>query len=149
MNRHEMKRVLARAEVLCAERGVRLTDQRKLLLQFLLEAEKPLSAYDLLDKMRESIKKPAPPTVYRALEFLLEQGLIHKIESLHAYVSCAHPDHPHASQFLICAQCGDVAEVEDEAISERLMEASRAVGFKTDRPVVEIMGTCSDCVEKG
>jgi Fur family transcriptional regulator, zinc uptake regulator len=98
--------------------------------------------------MRSVVKNPAPPTIYRALDFLLEQGLVHKLESLHAYVGCAHPDHPHASQFLICDNCGEVTEVEDTSVAKSLKAASKAVGFRTKRPIVELLGTCAHCSAK-
>jgi Fur family zinc uptake transcriptional regulator len=82
------------------------------------------------------------------LDFLLEQGLVHKLESLHAYVGCAHPDHPHASQFLICDDCGEVVEVEDPTVAKSLNAAGQAIGFRTKRPVVELLGTCSHCIAK-
>lgn len=145
MDNRELNRILRQADTLCRERGVRLTDQRKTVLRLLCESEKPLSAYELLDLMRESVENPAPPTVYRALDFLLEQGLAHKLESIHSYIGCSHPDHPHASQFLICADCGEVAEVEDPDIANSLQAAGKAAGFKTDRPVVELLGTCAQC----
>ncbi|MET0067046.1 MAG: transcriptional repressor [Candidatus Thiodiazotropha sp.] len=145
MNEQAIQRVMARAETLCRERGVRLTPQRSRVLQLLIAAEKPLSAYDLLERLRGSVKNPAPPTVYRALDFLMEQGLIHKLESIHAYVGCTHPEHPHAGQFLICAECGEVAEVEDPRVTESLQAAGQAQGFRTHRPVVELLGTCADC----
>lgn len=148
MNNKKVLKVLERAELLCKERGVRLTEQRKKVLQLLCASDKPLSAYELLDDMRDFIKNPAPPTIYRALDFLLEQGLAHKLESLHAYVGCAHPDHPHVSQFLICDSCGEVAEVEDPNIAESLEAAGNAIGFQTKRPVVELLGTCAQCVAK-
>jgi Fur family zinc uptake transcriptional regulator len=143
-----VNRVLKRAEALCRERGVRLTDQRKTVLRLLCLSDKPLSAYELLDRMRGVVKNPAPPTVYRALDFLLEQGLVHKLESLHAYVGCTHPDHPHASQFLICDDCGEVAEVEDASVAESLTAAGEAIGFRTKRPIVEVLGTCAQCNAK-
>ena len=148
MDRKQLSQVLQRAEALCRERGVRLTDQRKTVLRLLCESERPLSAYELLDRLRDSVRNPAPPTVYRALDFLLEQGLVHKLESLHAFVGCAHPEHPHASQFLICADCGEVAEVEDPSIARSLQAAGKAAGFRTKRPVVELLGTCAQCAEK-
>lgn len=107
-----------------------------------------MSAYDLLERMRSIIENPAPPTVYRALDFLLEQGLVHKLESLHAYVGCTHPEHPHASQFLICGDCGEVAEVEDPSVISSLKAAGKSVGFRIKRPVVELLGTCAQCAAK-
>jgi len=148
VDRKELTRVLDRAEALCRERGVRLTEQRKTVLQLLCVSDKPLSAYELLDRMRDTIRNPAPPTVYRALDFLLEQGLVHKLESLHAFIGCTHPDHPHASQFLICDECGEVTEVEDPGVSESLKAAGKAVGFQAKRPVVEVLGTCGQCRAK-
>jgi Fur family zinc uptake transcriptional regulator len=148
MNNKALSHILEQAEALCQERGVRLTEQRKTVLQLLCMSDKPLSAYELLDRMRDVVKNPAPPTVYRALDFLLEQGLVHKLESLHAYVGCTHPDHPHASQFLICDDCGEVAEVEDPSVSKSLQAASKAAGFRTKRPIVEVLGTCAQCITK-
>ena len=148
MNNKALEDVLQRAEALCHERGVRLTEQRKSVLKLLCASEKPLSAYELLDLMRGVVKNPAPPTVYRALDFLLEQGLVHKLESLHAYVGCAHPEHPHASQFLICDDCGEVSEVEDPSVAKSLKAAGKAIGFRTKRPVVELLGTCAQCIAK-
>ena len=148
MNNNELTQVLERAEALCRQRGVRLTAQRRTVLQILCVSDKPLSAYELLDRMRGVVKNPAPPTVYRALDFLLEQGLVHKLESLHAYVGCAHPYHPHASQFLICDDCGEVAEVEDPSVVKSLNAAGNAIGFRTKRPVVEVQGTCAQCSAK-
>ena len=107
-----------------------------------------MSAYEILDLMRSSTRSPAPPTVYRALEFLQEQGLVHKLETLHAFVGCSHPEHPHASQFLICGDCGEVNEIENEAITKSLLSAEKAARFTTDRPVVELLGKCAECAGK-
>ncbi len=148
MTNKQLTHVLERAEALCLERGVRLTEQRKAALRLLCMSDKPLSAYELLDRMRGVVRNPAPPTVYRALDFLLEQGLVHKLESLHAYVGCTHPDQPHARQFLICDDCGDVAEFEDPSVAKSLEAAGKAIGFRTHRPVVEVLGTCAQCTAK-
>jgi Fur family zinc uptake transcriptional regulator len=148
VNSERVDRVLTRAEALCRERGVRLTEQRKTVLRLLCASDKPLSAYELLDRMRGVLKNPAPPTVYRALDFLLGQGLVHKLESLHAYIGCTHPDHPHASQFLICDGCGEVTEVEDAGVAESLLAAGQARGFCAKRPIVEVLGTCARCSAK-
>ena len=149
VNSKALSRILKRAEALCRERGARLTEQRKAVLQLLCVSDKPLSAYELLERMRGVVRNPAPPTVYRALDFLLEQGLAHRLESLNAYVGCAHPDHPHASQFLICDDCGDVAEVEDPIVARSLKAAGKEIGFRTRRPVVELLGTCAQCISEG
>lgn len=145
LDRKKLADVLHRAEQLCSERGARLTTQRRTVLELLCASDKPLSAYEILDRMRVTTKNPAPPTVYRALEFLLDQGLVHKLESLHAFVGCSHPAHPHSSQFLICSNCGEVSEMESEAIVQSLHAAEKATGFKTKHPVVELLGTCLEC----
>ena len=145
MDKRQLALWMRRAETLCKQHGARLTEQRRAVLRLLFESPKPLSAYELLDRLRGTLHNPAPPTVYRALEFLLEQGLVHKLESLHAYIGCTHPDHPHAGQFLICAECGEVAELEDPHLADSLKTAGRAVGFRTKRPVVELLGTCAEC----
>jgi Fur family zinc uptake transcriptional regulator len=148
VNKKELNQVLKRAEELCVERGTRLTDQRKTVLRLLCASDKPITAYDLLEQLREEIRNPTPPVVYRALDFLLEQGLVHKLESLHAFIGCTHPDHPHASQFLICDDCGEVAEVEDSSVASSLKAAGKSIGFRTKRPVVELLGTCAQCTRK-
>lgn len=148
MNKKEFNRVLKLAEDLCKQRSKQLTEQRKTVLRLLCISDKPVSAYDLLDQLRGEIKNPTPPVVYRALDFLLEQGLAHKLESLHAYIGCTHPDHPHASQFLICDDCGEVAEVENPTVAESLETASQSIGFQTKQTVVEILGTCAKCKTK-
>ncbi len=140
--------ILARAEQLCRARGVRLTVQRKAILQLLLASDKPLSAYDLLARMRNLGKAPAPSIAYRALDFLLEQGLVHKLESLHVYVGCVHPEQPHISPFLICADCGTVNEIEDPTLNQSLLAIGNAAGFQTRRPVIELLGSCAQCVGK-
>jgi len=136
---------LARAERLCRARRVRLTPQRATVLRLICEAERPLSAYEILDRMPVGKRRPAPPTVYRALDFLLEQGLIHKLESLHAYVGCHHPEHPHAGQFLICTDCGQVDEVCTGPLDDGIARMAEQTGFHTQRPIVELLGRCAHC----
>lgn len=148
MDKAEVSQVLAYAEHICQERGVRLTTQRRVVFRLLCESNKPLGAYELLELMRDVMKTPAPPTVYRALDFLCKQGLIHKLESLNAFVCCTHPKRAHTGQFLICGDCGEVAEVEDPSVAESLQAAGKAAGFRTQRRVVELLGVCADCSEK-
>lgn len=138
---------LAEAEVICATRGARMTSLRQRVLGLVLETGRPASAYDLLDRLRVHHKGAAPPTVYRALDFLLEQGLIHKVERLSAYIGCvhAHGVEHHAAQFLICRQCGRVDELEDAAISAALDEAASRLGFRAHGSTIEIEGICAAC----
>lgn len=142
-----LERALAQAHRLCRARGVRLTPQREAVLSLVLGADRPLSAYEILEHMPATPRRPAPPTVYRALDFLLEQGLVHRLESLHAFVGCLHPEHPHNGQFLICTDCGKVAELCEPQIDQSLRKAVDASGFRTQRPVVELLGTCASCRE--
>ena len=121
--------VLDRAAKVCAERGVRLTAQRTQVLELVAGAKNPVSAYDILEEMQGDGPRLAPTTVYRALDFLLEQGLVHKLESLHAFVTCDHPDQPHDSQFFICADCGEVDEVEHPKVSSSLAKAEAGTGL--------------------
>lgn len=136
------------AEGLCRDKGARLTPQRRKVLQLILEAGRPLSAYEILDRMQRGPRRPAPPTVYRALDFLLEQGLIHRIESLHAFVGCSHPAHPHAGQFLICTGCGQVDELCETHLGRTLEQEIRRTGFRPQRQVIELLGRCAACARR-
>ena len=98
-----------------------------------------------MDALRDGPRVVAPPTVYRALDFLLEQGLIHKLESLHAYVGCSHPDRPHLAGFMICLHCRGATEIEDSEVERRLECLASGSGFAACRRVVELVGTCAGC----
>ena len=144
--------LLSQAEALCTARGVRLTELRRHVLGLVLDSERPAGAYDMLERLRPDHKGAAPPTVYRALEFLLEQGLIHKVERLSAFVGCVHGmdehghDEAHNAQFLICTGCGRVAELNDHSIGHSLQQAASKTGFRINRSVVEADGLCAACV---
>lgn len=127
--------------------GVRFTDLRRDVLRLILSGPGPLTAYALLDQLRATRRAAAPPTVYRALEFLLAQGLVHRVERLQAFVVCDEAAaHSHAAQFLICRTCGAVDEVDDRAISDALGHAAAAKGFTPAHATVEVEGTCAACV---
>lgn len=142
---------LALAEANCSARGIRLTDSRRLILGLLLEAERPLGAYGLLERLQTATRHAvAPPTVYRALGFLVGQGLVHRIERLDAFVACSAVAagggaHAHAHQFLVCRRCGRAEEVCDPAISLALSRAASRAGFAPDRATVEVEGECARC----
>jgi Fur family zinc uptake transcriptional regulator len=138
--------LLARADVICDGRGVRLTDLRRQVLGLILDRGAPTGAYDLLDQLRSTRHSAAPPTVYRALEFLQEQGLVHKLESLSAFVGCiAEEDHDHAAQFLICRTCGRVTELEDHELAHALEDAANRLGFRVGKATIEAEGQCATC----
>jgi Fur family zinc uptake transcriptional regulator len=124
-----------------------LTKNQTLVLGALTQADGPLSAYTILDRLRGDGFR-APLQVYRALEKLLEAGLVHRLESLNAFIACAHPHcHEHDMiAFAICGDCGQVNEFTDDAIQERLGVWSAANGFKTDRTIIEIRGHCASCL---
>lgn len=124
-----------------------LTKNQTLVLGALTKADGPLSAYTILDQLRGDGFR-APLQVYRALEKLLEAGLVHRLESLNAFIACAHPHcHEHDMiAFAICSDCGQVNEFTDDAIQERLGVWSAANGFKTDRTIIEIRGHCASCL---
>jgi Fur family zinc uptake transcriptional regulator len=137
---------LARAESECVRRGVRLTDVRRDVLRLILQAGEPVGAYALLDGLKALTGGGKPPTVYRALDFLLAQGLIHRVERLNAFVGC-HDEaaHAHAAQFLICRQCGRATEIEDKAVEAAIEAATNAAGFTPSRATVEVEGVCGAC----
>jgi Fur family zinc uptake transcriptional regulator len=136
---------LTRAETLCRERGARLTDVRRKVLALVWQSHAPVGAYALLSRLNARGGRVAPIAVYRALDFLMEQGLVHRIASLNAYIGCAHAGHDHAAQFLICRACGTAAELENAALSKALAHAVAGRGFAVDQQIVEITGTCAHC----
>ena len=140
-----VRSALARAEQICASRGVRLTDIRRQVFELVWQSHSPVGAYDVLERLSDGVRKAQPPTVYRALEFLLAQGLIHRIESLNAYIGCAEPDVDHDGQFLICRDCGRAAELIDRTIDAAIGKGARAVGFCIEHPTVELEGVCAQC----
>lgn len=136
---------LDRAAEACARQGAQLTELRRRVLRLILEADAAQTAYQLLDRLKETRKGAVPPTVYRALDFLMEQRLVHKLERLNAFVPCVESGHEHPAQFLICGQCGTVTEIEDEAAASALEHAAEREGFHPRNTVVEIEGTCAAC----
>jgi Fur family transcriptional regulator, zinc uptake regulator len=136
---------IAHAEAQCAERAQRLTPMRRQVLEALLTSHRPLGAYEIIDRLQQK-NRPAPITVYRALDFLMANGLVHRIESRNAYLACAH-DHDAAAMvaFLICERCGSVGEIPAVPVAQSLNSAARASGFAPKLSVVEITGTCAHC----
>ncbi len=142
-----MAEALAAASQICARRGARLTRLRREVLAILWRGHAPQGAYAILDALRREGRRAAPPTVYRALDFLLAHGLVHRIESRNAYVGCPDPHRPHEGHFLICAGCGDAAELGGERIREAIRADARALGFRVTGETVEITGLCARCQE--
>jgi Fur family zinc uptake transcriptional regulator len=142
---------LRQAEQACLRRGGQLTPLRRQVLELVLAAEAPIGAYALLDRLKLARPGAAPPTVYRALDFLLEHGLVHKVERLNAFIGCSDAghghghDHGHPHQFLICRTCGATAEIADHAVSHAIESAATRAGFTLAAATVEIEGTCARC----
>lgn len=136
---------LAAAELSCQLQGARLTPVRRRILELVWASHDPVGAYGLLDRLAAEGVRAVPPTVYRALDFLLQHGLVHRLESLNAYVGCSHSAGPHAAQFLLCTQCKRVAELDDPAIGQALANSAAARGFVVSRQTVEVEGLCPTC----
>ena len=133
------------AEKVCARRQVRLTPLRKRVLEIIWRGHAPIGAYEILAEIAKDRDKAGPPTVYRALEFLQEAGLVHRLESINAFVGCDHADKEHAAQLLICAKCRRVSEMEDAELTHTLEKRARSLGFRYNRGPVEVKAICNDC----
>ncbi len=140
-----VQNALRQAETLCERRGVRLTALRRRVLEIVWESRAPLGAYDVLERMNAQGGRNAPPTAYRALDFLLAHGLIHRIESLKAFVGCPMPADAHQAQFFICRDCKNVSETHNEKIGEAIEAGATQSGFQVETFVVEIRGRCLRC----
>lgn len=141
---------IALAASLCGARGAQLTKLRRQILELLWETGRPTGAYELIEALKLRRARPVgPPTVYRAIEFLMSQGLVSRIESRNAYVPCAHPERRHDCLFLICSDCGASVELEDQRLESLISENAAHVGFRPARRVVEVEGTCASCIAAG
>lgn len=147
--RHDHARCVAhafeRAEKVCTERGVRLTVLRRAVLKIVWESHSPIGAYDILDRLREAGRRAAPVTVYRALDFLIANRLVHRLASQNAYLGCDQPEESHGAQFLICRVCGAAGEIHDGAIADAIAKSAAESGFRVEAPVVEVTGLCPRC----
>lgn len=141
-------RALVQAEVFCVDEGLRLTPVRRKVLELLLQEHRALGAYAILDLLRDAGFGSQPPVAYRALDFLVEHGFVHKIERLNAFIACAHPGQTHSPAFMICRLCDTVAEARSAPAKGELGAAARAAGFHIERTVVEAEGVCPVCAHK-
>lgn len=148
-SRHDHRRCVAealdKAAALCASRGARLTELRRQVLELVWRSHEPVGAYAVLEQLQRDRGGAAPPTVYRALDFLLAQGLIHRLESLNAFIGCPIPERRHNSQFLICTECGGVAEIDDARIDAAIARSAERQGFSVEHLTVELQGRCPAC----
>ncbi len=139
---------VAAVERACHERGLRLTPIRARVLELIAQAGKPVKAYELLEWVREKkgVGADAPPTVYRALDFLMANGFVHKLESVNAFVACHHPNSAqHSVPFLICDRCHSAVELEDLEVVSQLEARAKALGFRPQAQTLEVHGLCARC----
>lgn len=138
--------LISKIEAICKKRDVKLTPQRKTVLDIMLTANKAMSAYDLLDLLKEHEPQAKPPTIYRALEFLLEQGFIHKVESVNSYIVCPDfDDLDHISILFICDRCKKIIEKHSSDIEKNLKKLAEQSEFLIRHSVLEIHGLCQAC----
>ena len=140
---------LAMAHTICLQRGARLTPLREKVLELVWTSHSPIGAYGVLAELTKQESRPAqPPTVYRALDFLQEQGLVHRLSSINAYIGCTHPDshsNTYCSSFFICNNCHIAIEVESENITQALENSAQDHGFAINGAAIELTGLCCNC----
>ena len=136
-------------EAVCDTRGLKLTPMRRRVLELIALSDKPVKAYDLLDSLRPEVARAAPTQVYRALDFLVEHGFIHKLESINAFTSCHHPAESHSAPFFICSRCGGATEFCDSKVAEMLIAHAAQLGFTAQAQTLEVHGVCARCTEAG
>lgn len=136
---------VTKAREFCEGKGARFTHLREKVYELLLQRQGSVGAYELLDELKQTESSAKPATVYRALDFLMEFGLIHRLESTNAFVACHHFDCNHPVQFLICDQCGEVREIQSAGLKETLDKQAESFGFKVTKQTIEAHGTCSAC----
>ncbi len=134
------------AESVCEQNGLRFTKIRRKVLELVWNNHQAIKAYDILELLQKEDASAKPPTAYRALDFLLENGFIHRIESINAYIGCPNPEHIHDFQLLICNQCGLVDEITDPDLMVRLQAYAKSSDFKLMSQVIELKGLCKKCV---
>ena len=140
-----VKEALGTAEHLCVERGVQLTPIRHKVLELIWESHKAVKAYELLDRLKPLLQAAKPSTIYRALDFLIEQGLIHRVESLNAFVGCRCSDHQHEQLLLICKHCHEVEERSAPDVMLALSQEFNQAGFMVHSKAIEVHGICAKC----
>ena len=144
-----ISRAIAEAEEICGDHKLRLTPLRRRVLELVWTRHAPVGAYDILGALKKGEAALEPPTVYRALKFLLEAGLIHRVDSLNAFIACPSPRIRHTAQLLVCRSCSQVTELEDPSIGQLLAQKAKIVGFETDAQELEIKGQCATCRSQG
>jgi Fur family zinc uptake transcriptional regulator len=143
---HCIDDALGKAAELCVRRGARLTPLRRRVLELVWQGHSAVKAYELLEMLAREDRSAKPPTVYRALDFLMAHGLVHRLESLNAFIGCPQPEASHEGQFLICEGCGWVGEFEASEIRAAIADQAAGLDFAVDQQTVEVRGTCRQCL---
>jgi len=138
---------LQTAQDLCQQRGTRLTPIRRKVLEIMLRQDRSLKAYELLDEVRRIQANATPPTVYRALEFLSAQGLIHRLDAINAWTACRDASGAHHDLLIICVHCGAVAELSEPELSAHLAHKAAESGFVLTSPETELRALCHSCAQ--
>lgn len=149
---HETNQRIKDAQNLAKSKGMRFTPLRESVYRLIVNADKPVGAYDLMhalqheaDKAGDNTKTIAPPTIYRSLEFLVSLGLVHQLNSLNAFVPCCHPASSHVAGFLICQNCQSVEEIQSLPIDEILAFSQKTANFTVKKSTIELQGICHAC----
>jgi Fur family zinc uptake transcriptional regulator len=146
---HCIEEALDQAEQVCEKSGERFTDLRRQVFKLVWAGHKPVKAYDLMSDLASKRSGVAPATVYRTLDFLQSQGLVHKLESLNAYLGCSHPEKEHQGHFLICEGCEEVRELNFASFSRSINRIAREQKFLIKHTTIELFGLCNNCQEAG
>ena len=142
---HHHAKALRLAVEICQRAGARLTRHRQDVLEILLSAKSPLTAYEILDRLHPREPSATPASAYRILDFLMAYGFVHRIDSAKTFIACAMPEHSHPNQLLVCRQCGTAVEAEDQRVADAAERLGRRLGFALDRKTVELIGLCASC----
>jgi Fur family transcriptional regulator, zinc uptake regulator len=146
-HQHCINDALKNARLLCQQQGAKLTPLREQVLRLIWQSHQLLGAYDLIDMLAAaSERRVAPPTVYRALDFLLGLGMIHRINALNAYIGCPEPARKHPSYFLICTQCHTAKECNKDSLNQQIVQLGDEAGFVIQDQWLEVLGTCQACL---
>lgn len=143
--KNSLEKYLKMAEEICQKKTVRFTKSRRQILQMIYASPNPAKAYDILDQLKKTQPQAKPPTVYRALDFLLENGLIHKVNSLNAYVGCSHPLKHNNCYFLICSNCQEISECCTDILTAEIVKIAKSAKFNIQNINLEIEGKCHKC----
>ncbi len=137
--------LLVAAEKICKDKNIKLTPLRHRVLEIVAQSHKAIGAYDIIERIGENEKRPAPITIYRVLDFLTEHGFVHRLSSLNAFVTCSHLDLDHEPNFLICEECGAIGELATGVAEETLKQEAQNAGFEAKRAMIEVLGRCPSC----